>query len=55
MIAPTNYNDWPIQEANTQLINLIRALKPQSTSREIDHEKPATDHRRDCDDMEYDT
>lgn len=40
-----NYDGWPDDRRDKdklKLIKLIRQIKPQSTSREIDDEKPAT-------------
>ena len=45
MIAYVNFNRWPTEpNSEIHLIKLIRSLKPQSTLREIDDEKPIDDH-----------
>ncbi len=52
MIAYANFNQWPTEpDREIRLIKLIRELKPQSTSREIDYEKPI-DRNRLCDDSD---
>ncbi len=48
MIAHANFNQWPTEpDQEIRLIKLVRKLK-QSTSREIDDEKPI-DRNRLCD------
>ena len=61
MVALNPDADWPDDERrqkdNLKLINMIRKLTPQSTSREIDDEKPAPYDRnrlRDDCDVEHD-
>ncbi len=52
MIAYVNFNQWPTEpNSEIHLIKLIRSLKPQSTSREIDNEK-SIDRNCLCDDSD---
>ncbi len=46
MIALARFDNTPLKSNdNYKLIKLIRQLKPQSTSREIENEEPATYRR----------
>lgn len=52
MIAYANFNRWPTEtNRKIRLIKLIREIKPQSTSRKIDYEKPI-DRNHFCDDSD---
>lgn len=55
MIAYVNFNQWPTKpDQEIRLIKLIRKLKPQSISGEIEYEKPIDRNRlRDDSDAEH--
>ena len=53
MIASANFDRWTSQNDKHKLIQLIRQLNPQSTSREIEDEELATyDRNRHYDDWD---